>query len=151
MKPFTKAQFRSLLIVYCLLLVFALIAESVKNTIIPEVVMRMERASLREWLAGFDKPAQISVLTVCVADLLANFVGLAGMFLLWRPGRFIFLGAVCVRMVSCLFFYTWQTETTWEMLFAELGLVMEGIIIASVFFGAAKDLFASESWAAEGH
>ena len=144
MTPLTKSQFRWLLVIYCAVVVGMFAAQSITKPMIPESVVRAEKASDNEAFSEHGWPVGVSVGLMLVGVLLAGLVGLVGMFFLWRPGLYIFFIAVCVRTLASPLAATWQAVTGWNSLFDDLGLLLEGVIFGIAFFGPAKHLFRRE-------
>ena len=142
MKPLTKSQFRWLLVVYFGVVVSSFVVDSITKPIIPESVVHAQRASDRELFSKLESPGNIVVPLALVGVLVLAVVGLVGMFLLWRPGFYMFLVAVCIRTIGPPpLLGAWYVHTGWSNMFTELGLLLEGVIFAVVFFGPAKHLF----------
>jgi hypothetical protein len=113
---------------------------------IPSWVISSEFASLNSWNSlGLRSDTRIALLwaiwLVFGVFAWAGVAGLIGMFFLWRPGCFLFLAGVCARVLFPLTLVSWQTKSMWVGLFGELQLLLDGLIIALVFFGPAKALF----------
>ena len=89
MRPFTKSQFRSLLAVYCVVITCSFAVNPLTKPMLPEIVVRQEKASHSELLSSVGLPVKIAIGVVLGAVLLAGIVGLVGMFFLWRPGFFV--------------------------------------------------------------
>jgi hypothetical protein len=87
---------------------------------------------------------QFAAFIVCflTAVLMAWLVGLVSLFLVWRPGVYIFFAGVCA---------IWVTEYLRHRFLAggfyggiEMGL--EVVIVAFALFGPAKHLFSETGW-----
>lgn len=145
MRPFTKAQFRLLLVFYCLLVIASLLAYHLKGDAIPATVIQAEEVAHEQWFSSFRPFAMVAFIVLLMGIILAALVGLTGMFLLWRPSRYIFLGAVVFRVFGQLVLLPWLAQTRIESFIDEIGVFFDAFIIVSVFFGPAKELFARKT------
>jgi fucose 4-O-acetylase-like acetyltransferase len=141
MTPLTKAQFRWLLVLYCLVVAMEFAVESNTKQLIPTSVLDAENASSRAALLQHSRPEQIAIIASVAGVLVAGAVGLVAMFFLSRVGAYIFLVAVCVRTAMSPVLYPWHVSTGWKTIFGETSVILEGAIFALIYLGPAKHLF----------
>ncbi|MCX6999985.1 MAG: hypothetical protein NT106_06800 [Candidatus Sumerlaeota bacterium] len=124
----TKKQFRWLLIVYFLIILFSIIAHNFTHSFIPD------------WK---DSPMMSTpFFFIFFAIIVAYLTGLIGMFLFMNPSRYIFFISSLCKMLMCSFILrSWDTKTGWCNLFDGLVLFMEGAIVLISIIGPAKHLF----------
>jgi hypothetical protein len=137
----TKAQFRWLLVLYCLVVAMEFAVESNTKQLIPTSVLEAENASSGAALLRHGRPEQIAIIASVAGVLVAGAVGLVAMFFLSRVGAYIFLIAVCVRTAMSPVLYPWHVSTGWKTIFGETSMILEGAIFALIFLGPAKHLF----------
>jgi hypothetical protein len=130
-------------VAYLFLVITDFVTDSATKSMIPDFVANAERSDA---YARFIPPHGISPFTVvsfCVviAVLVAALVGFIGMFCFWRPAPYLFLVSVLARILISPLLWTWHVETGWADLIGSLGTMLDGVIVALVFFGSAKDLF----------
>jgi hypothetical protein len=82
---------------------------------------------------------QFALLMVCLtgAPLVAWLVGLISLFLIWRPGVYIFLAGVCCIWVIAYL----RHRLTAGGLYSGVEMGLEIIIVTFALFGPAKHLF----------
>jgi len=122
----TKKQFRWLLIVYCLIILFSIIANIFTNSSIPK------STPFFKTLFPF----------ILWAIITAHLTALIGMFSYWNPSRYIFfISSLCKMLMWSLIHRPYDTKTGWGNLFDGLVLFMEGAIVSISIIGPAKHLF----------
>ena len=73
------------------------------------------------------------------AVLLAWLVGLISLFLLWRPGVYIFLAGVCGLLI--VEYFRHLAPTVGWLFYGAVEVLLEFAIVALVLFGPANHLF----------
>ena len=88
--------------------------------------------------AAYSAPFDLGLAVLLMISLA---VGLIGLLCLWNPARYIFAAAVVGMIMVSPLYSLWWVHTSWELIFFETSRLLEGVIIALVYFGPAKVLF----------
>jgi len=134
----TKRQFRLLLLAYVALIVAGIFVALPQRTALTQTDVAIAKSSYG--LHGLsDRQFAVFMVRFISAVLLAWLVGLISLFLLWRPGVFIFLAGVCgILIVEHL---RHLTPTGGWSFYGAVEVFFEFAIAALVVFGPAKHLF----------
>jgi len=134
----TKGQFRLLLLIYVALIVVGVFVALPQRTPLTQIDVATAKSSYG--LQGLsDHQFATFIVWFLGAVLAAWLVGLISLFLLWRPGVYIFLVAVCARLVVEYLRHLRPTSS-WA-LYGGVEVGLELVIIAFALFGPAKHLF----------
>lgn len=134
----TKLQFRLVLLAYVALIVAGMFVALPQRTSLTQTDVAVAKSSYG--LHGLSD-RQFAVFMVCFlnAVLLAWLAGLVSLFLLRRPGVYIFLAGVCgIWFVEYL---RHRTPTGGWSFYGPVEVLFELAIVALVLFGPAKHLF----------
>ena len=138
MREFTKRQFRLLLFAYAALIVAGIFVALPQRTSLTQTDVAVAKSSYG--LQGLSDH-QFAVFMVCFisAVFLAWLIGLVSLFLLWRPGVYIFLAGVCGLLI--VEYFRHLTPTGGWLFYGAVEVLLEFAIVALVLFGRAKHLF----------
>jgi len=126
-----RKHFIFILIAYIVVIIGGGVSVSLTRFLIPSAVVEIEE---------MDEPS-LSVLIIGPIIILGAVVGLIGMLCFWRPAIYIFTAAVIAKIILSPILGTWKAVASWETVFGELEILLDGIIITLIFFGPAKNLF----------
>src|SRR5664280_1221505 len=94
----TKRQFRFLLLIYCVLIVAGLLRSLPGYTPLTTTdFVDAKRSFGLESLS--DSRFRLFMIWLLGTVLVTSLVGLVSLFWFWRPGVYVFLAAVCARLV----------------------------------------------------
>jgi hypothetical protein len=136
----THLQLICLLLVY--LFVVALHATLSKLT--PLYGNEPRKDYLKEYLSSHRIPKWYNLLVCIVGSSVAlgGVVGMAGLFLLWRQAPVIYCSALLGKVfLSPVLIPIPNRNNCWEDLCSGLELMLDGFLMALIFFGPAKHLF----------
>jgi hypothetical protein len=97
-----------------------------------------------EFLASKTIPKWYALLCFVVTSftLLGGIVGFVGLFILWKRAPVIYCSALFGKIfLKPLFNPVVVSQNCWEELSATVEYVLDGFIMALIFFGPAKHLF----------
>lgn len=139
----SKSQFRFILTIYCLVVGCLITADMLSRGQIPDWIKASEFVNLtNQHSLGIHTNARFALIFVSGVFAWAGIAGLVCMFFLARFGCFLFLGGASARLLMPpLIINGWQAMPVWVSLFGNLQFLLDGLIIALVFFGTARDLF----------
>ena len=135
MRTFTKRQFRFVLLIYCALILTGTVWAALHRTALTPTDVAAAKGSFGLPRLS-DHQFGIFIVWFLGVVLATWLVGLVSLFLLWRPGVYIFLSGVCALWVVA---YLKPGSTVGFYSGVELGL--ELLIVAFALFGPAKHLF----------
>lgn len=133
----TKRQFRWLICIYCVVVACSFIAEIWAESTVPKTVREIEPSLRWEDSLTF----LYIILRISQAILLAALMSIVGLFYLWSPSRYIFLAVTICKILLIPLCIIWMVPTGWQVMFDELEVLLDGVILTICFFGPAKHLF----------
>jgi hypothetical protein len=134
----TKRQFRLLLLAYVALIVAGVFLALPQRTSLTQADVAIAKSSYG--LQGLsDREFAVFMVSFISAVLLAWLVGLISLFLLWRPGVYIFLAGVCGILI--VEYFRHLTPRGGWVFYGTVEVLLEFAIIALVLIGPAKHLF----------
>lgn len=133
----TKGQFRFLLLIYLALVVAGIFRALPERTPLTQVDVTMAKSNFG--LQGLsDHQFALFMVWFFGAVLMAWLVGLISLALLWRPGVYIFLAAICA--ISVVEYLRHLKLTSGWLFYGGVELLFGLAIVAAVLFGPAKHL-----------
>lgn len=135
----TRAQFRWLLGAYLVVVVLNIAVGAFTESLVPKAVRDLETVLPTQSL-----PALLVLGAFLVGVLGAGLTGLIGMFCFWPPARVVFLVAILLKTLASPAMATWLVTTGWEAIFAEMELLLDGVILTLCLVGPAAHLFRRE-------
>ncbi len=138
MTSLTKRQFRFLLLIYVALILAGIFRALPQRTPLTQADVAIAKSSFG--LQGLsDHQFAVFMVWFLGVVLMAWLIGLISVFLLWRAGVYIFLAAVCARLV--VEYLRHLTPTSGWSFYGGVELGLELVIVALALFGPAKHLF----------
>ncbi len=138
MRRITRFQFRLLLLAYVALIVVSIVVALPQRMSLTQTDVAIARSSYGLQMLS-DHQFAVFMVWFIGAVLLAWLVGLISLFLLWRPGVFIFLAGACGILI--VEYHRHLTPTAGWSFYSSVEVLLEFTIIALVLFGPAKHLF----------
>jgi hypothetical protein len=134
----TKRRFRFLLLIYCALILAGIFRAVPHRTPLTPTDVAVAKGSFG--LPGLsDYQFAVFMVWFLGAVLMAWLVGLISLFLIWRPGVYVFLAAICARFVVEYLRHL-TLKSGWS-LYSGVEVLFELAIVAIALFGPAKHLF----------
>jgi hypothetical protein len=96
---------------------------------------------VRAYFATKSKYFVVTFLIIGISCLLAGVVGFVGMFFFWPQAPFIYFSGVASKILFSPLLPVKNPRTVWENMCGEIELFLDGLLMALVFFGPAKNLF----------
>lgn len=137
----TQKAFRVLLLLYLLFLIFSgWIHLGISDKGIPQDIL--EIADKQILILDDQVPLFLELIIVglYVLTILLTIVGYIGLFLFWRPSRYIFLFAIAFQLLFP-FSARWRVANSYVGFFNEVELFFNGMILALIFWGPANRFF----------
>lgn len=134
----TKRQFRLLLLIYVALIVVGVVIALPQRTHLTQAEVTEAKSSFYLQDLSDYQFARLMVWFLG-ASLMAWLVGLISLFLLWRPGVYVFLAGVCARLIIEYLRHL-RFTSAWSF-YGGVEVLLEFAIVAVAIFGPAKHLF----------
>ena len=136
-----KRAFRGLLLIYLLLFVLSGVLHIIasKRGIPPDVLQRADNQLI---ILSDSTPLalELAIVGLYVLTVVLACVGYVGLFAFWKPSRHIFLCSVILKMLFP-FSVRWTVANSYISIGNSLELVLDGIILALVYWGPVSRFF----------
>lgn len=105
----------------------------------PDIVERAGREAL---ILNEQAPLclELAIVGVYFGAILLTVVGYLGLFLFWRPARYMFLCGVILQAL-CEYSARWSVTNSYENVVDTIEVLFNGVLLALIFCGPAKEFF----------
>jgi hypothetical protein len=128
-----------LIVAHFVLVILGAIIDFYSESLLPEPLRQYEKIQIEEVIA-FGEWGLLAVLTVLGLAVLVSFIGL---FVFWPPARPLYLVSSVANILVTPYLGPY-IEAGWSRMFFDTVVLLDGVILALVYFSPLKELYEPE-------